>query len=159
MVETAAMKEKVHKLVEKTSHLALGSPPAPGAEPSIPHAAEVRESVAAFSPTMVSYLQEIYKSLLTSESCKSEFLQKVQIESSDGKEHANPLASLTDFQAYMASPASAALQPPRKQDTSAPITDYFISSSHNTYLTGNQLYSDAAASAYTNVCLVFFAWS
>lgn len=150
------MKEKMHKLVEKTSHLALGTPPAPGTEPSIPHAAEVRESVAAFSPAIASYLAEIYKTLTASSSCKSEFLQKVQAESSDGKENADPLASLADFQAYMASPASAALRPPQKQDISAPITDYFISSSHNTYLTGNQVYSDAAASAYTNVRLSLF---
>lgn len=159
MAKTAAMKEEVHKLVQKTSHLALGNPPDPGTEPAIPHAAEGREAVAAFSPTMASYLELIYKSVLTSESCKSDFLQKVQSESSDGKEHADPLASLTDFQAYMASPASAALRPAHKQDTSAPISDYFISSSHNTYLTGNQLYSDAAASAYTNVCLLLLVHS
>lgn len=145
------MKETMHKLVERTSHLALGSPPAAGTEKSIPHAAAAEECVAAFSPSVMSHLAEIYKSVTASSSSKAEFLDKVHRESSDGKETADPLASLADFQTYMASSASAALRPAEKQNLSAPITDYFISSSHNTYLTGNQLYSNAAASAYTSV--------
>lgn len=36
-------------------------------------------------------------------------------------------------------------------DASHPITDYFISSSHNTYLWGNQLYGKASTKAYQKV--------
>lgn len=141
--------DTMNKLVERTSHIALGAPPAAGA--SIPHAAVAEESVAAFSPEMKSYLTEIYKTLKASPLSKEDFHEKIK---GEGKENADPLASPEDFQAYMASPASAALQHTKKRDLSAPITDYFISSSHNTYLTGNQLYSDAAASAYSNVGLL-----
>lgn len=151
--------ETVHKLVDRTSHLALGSPPPSGAEPAIPHASVVDESVPLVSPTVTSYLAEIYESLTANPSSKADFLHKFQGGSSssgDGKEIADPLASLAAFQTYMASPASAALRPAEKQNISAPISDYFISSSHNTYLTGNQLYSDAAAGSYTNVCLLLF---
>lgn len=150
--------ETVHKLVDRTSHLALGSPPPSGAEPAIPPASVVDESVPLLSPAVTSYLAEIYESLTANPSSKADFLHKFQggSLSGDSKEIADPLASLAAFQTYMASPASAALRPAEKQNTSAPISDYFISSSHNTYLTGNQLYSDAAAGSYTNVCLLLF---
>lgn len=152
----------IHKLADRTSHLALGgTPPVPGAEPAIPHCAEVEESVPELSSTVSSAVEEIYKSLTADPSSKTDFLHEVQGEekpsSEDGSEKiTDHLASLDAFKSFMASPASAALRPAKKQPLSAPITDYFISSSHNTYLTGNQLYSEAAAEAYTNVCMLAF---
>lgn len=165
--------EAIHKLASRTSHLSVSGGP-PGAEPAIPHSAVVEESVPDFSATVSSALEEIYNSLAADPASKADFLHKVQGEepkpkqeqpsatattAEDGsvsQEATDHLASLDAFKSYMASPASAALRPADKQLLSAPITDYFISSSHNTYLTGNQLYSDAAADAYKNVRMLAF---
>lgn len=62
---------------------------------------------------------------------------------------------LADFLAYMASPGASLTTPPRAADLdlSWPLACYFISSSHNTYLSGNQLSSDSTVASYTNVLL------
>ncbi len=52
---------------------------------------------------------------------------------------------------YMASPEGTAMKPLPDTDLSYPISNYFINSSHNTYLTGNQLYSESSTDAYKNV--------
>ncbi|KAI1777227.1 PLC-like phosphodiesterase [Hypoxylon cercidicola] len=57
------------------------------------------------------------------------------------------------FLQYMTSSAANALAPPLHQDLSWPLASYYISSSHNTYLTGNQLNSASDADAYRNVLL------
>ena len=60
---------------------------------------------------------------------------------------------LEGFLNYMRSGSSAVTAPPRDEDLTWPLASYFISSSHNTYLTGNQLYSDSSTDAYKNVLL------
>ena len=57
------------------------------------------------------------------------------------------------FVKYMTSSATALTAPPKEEDLSWPLAAYFISSSHNTYLTGNQLSSDSSTAAYKNVLL------
>jgi len=61
--------------------------------------------------------------------------------------------SFSHFARYFMSDAASVMKPPESVDTSFPISNYFISSSHNTYLTGNQLSSDASVDAYKNVLL------
>ncbi|KAK1623824.1 PLC-like phosphodiesterase [Colletotrichum phormii] len=54
---------------------------------------------------------------------------------------------------YITSPCGDVLEMTAPQDLSWPLSSYFISSSHNTYLTGNQLSSDSSAEAYRDVLL------
>jgi hypothetical protein len=55
----------------------------------------------------------------------------------------------------LSSPAESliALPTPEQKDWSQPLSSYFISSSHNTYLTGHQLYGESTTAGYKNVLL------
>ena len=70
----------------------------------------------------------------------------------------------TSWLSYMTSDKSNAMSAPRDNDLNYSMSSYFISSSHNTYLSGNQLYGDASVEAYTNVlrrdcrCLEIDVW-
>ncbi|KAI0197864.1 phosphatidylinositol-specific phospholipase C [Astrocystis sublimbata] len=60
---------------------------------------------------------------------------------------------LSGFLQYMTSSTTDVQAPLSESDLSYPLSSYYISSSHNTYLTGNQLNSDSDAEAYKNVLL------
>ncbi|KAJ5154290.1 uncharacterized protein N7500_009729 [Penicillium coprophilum] len=135
--------EKVEALVERARH-ALEPPKTPS------------HTVDKFHPTLDSHIQKIHKSIDAYAPTTNYFLQEMQHDAAipnSPEPVADVLASLDAFRAYMKDANSSAMRPEEALDLSAPISDYFISSSHNTYLTGNQLYSDAAASAYTSVLL------
>ncbi|EMD85206.1 hypothetical protein COCC4DRAFT_208152 [Bipolaris maydis ATCC 48331] len=61
--------------------------------------------------------------------------------------------SFPSFANYFASGLGNVMKPAPPLDESHPISNYFISSSHNTYLTGNQLSSDSSVDAYKNVLM------
>ncbi|MCJ1439255.1 hypothetical protein MMC27_008647 [Xylographa pallens] len=54
---------------------------------------------------------------------------------------------------YMTSSECNIMRPFLGNDLTYPIPNYFISSSHNTYLSGNQFYGEASTDAYSNVLL------
>ncbi|KAG0154305.1 hypothetical protein PDIDSM_1685 [Penicillium digitatum] len=137
--------EKVEALVDRAKQLVLHEAPE---TPTY--------TVDQFHPSLDDHLQRIYTTVNTRAPTTNYFLQEVQHDTTvatSPEPVADILASLDAFRAYMKDANSSAMALEEALDLSAPISDYFISSSHNTYLTGNQLYGDAAASAYTSVLL------
>lgn len=105
---------------------------------------------APFSGPVLDHLKRIYDQLSHTQPRPVLDLDAHDA-TAEAKKSADPLASLDDFLAYMNSPSAKADRDPGTPDLSAPISHYYVSSSHNTYLTGNQLSSDASAEAYTEV--------
>ncbi|KAL8712458.1 MAG: hypothetical protein Q9220_003306 [cf. Caloplaca sp. 1 TL-2023] len=65
----------------------------------------------------------------------------------------SPSIDLKLLMEYMVSSEGRAMMDLTETDLGYPISNYFINSSHNTYLTGNQLYSESSTDAYMNVLL------
>ena len=108
----------------------------------------------SFSPAVLTYLKSIASSLPPSQ------IQGLQSYLSRNHNDTKPVSQhipstdrvhVKHLAEYLASPEGDAMMPLANMDLSYPISNYFINSSHNTYLTGNQLYSDSSTDAYTNV--------
>lgn len=65
----------------------------------------------------------------------------------------NGVVTFEDFGKFMLGHHGSAMTPVdwRKQDLTRPLNEYFISSSHNTYLTGHQLYGESTVDGYVDV--------
>ncbi|KAK3997336.1 PLC-like phosphodiesterase [Cladorrhinum sp. PSN332] len=117
--------------------------------------------VRYLSPTTLAHLQKIYARISSSFGKEwtaeqtSIFLKTIQQddEAELAQELATPAWDIKNFLKYMTSSVTSVVAPPKEQDLTWPLSAYFISSSHNTYLTGNQLSSDSSADAYRNVLL------
>ncbi|TQV93413.1 phospholipase C [Cordyceps javanica] len=140
----------LHKMVKFT---AFASPQAPPLEGQFP--ADSRTGTVHLPADITSVLSDIYDELrgeakLLSKGKFEHFLRETQGEKTVSLE--NKYYTLSDFQAtwYFKYSWNAAAPLPVK-DLTRPLTDYFISSSHNTYLEGHQILSKSSAQAYENV--------
>lgn len=122
----------------------------------------------SFSPSVLAYLTEIFDNNAhesTTKECgqSSPGRNKASAEAfvhaiqggepdTDNPLLQHDLVGMHEFLVHMASGAADALALPRVSDLLQPISDYFINSSHNTYITGNQLTSKASVEPYRNVC-------
>lgn len=109
----------------------------------------------SMTPDMFTVLENVYNELRKDEPELSKeafitFIKEVQGEVTVQLE--NETYTLGEFLYALAHEYRwDAVRKPSEKDYSKPITNYFINSSHNTYISGNQLASKTSPEAYTNV--------
>lgn len=109
-----------------------------------------RQSNEELSPNVLKYVPTI-KEYTDTEAGRSQenlqgFLDQYGPNQTDAR--ASPPESIA---AFLSSPESDIVAPADENDLSHPMSHYFISSSHNTYLTGNQFYSNSSVDGYMKV--------
>ncbi|KAL9062704.1 MAG: hypothetical protein Q9157_008701, partial [Trypethelium eluteriae] len=120
------------------------------------------KDIQQFSTAIIAYLKKIYGALEDTESnpLREEILHFQRRQQGGVPSHLPSVKKPNDIQidfqsflGYFSSRDCNALAPLEGNELSLPLSNYFISSSHNTYLTGNQLYGQASTDAYKNVLL------
>ncbi|KAI8945603.1 PLC-like phosphodiesterase [Xylaria longipes] len=117
--------------------------------------------IAEVNPSVMPYLERIFNCHASPEKTwqRDQIIsfihhrQADKVTEASGDIAAKDGLDFSDFLRYMTSSTVDAQAPPLESDLSWPLSSYYISSSHNTYLTGNQLNSNSDADAYKNVLL------
>lgn len=101
-------------------------------------------SVQTLSPAMLEYSKVVFHESHTGSNAGESAVQALKD------------LDFSGFLHYLDSPESNAMAS-ASSDLSHPLSDYFVSTSHNTYLSGNQLYGKSSATAYANVSFTYIS--
>lgn len=109
------------------------------------------QTIHSLSPTILAYLQSAFSGRKPNAHQFPFFHSRAHSSDATNQDSTSGTRDFDDFRRYMTSADSNIASPFPRSDLTWPMSNYFINSSHNTYLTGNQLYSESSTDAYTNV--------